>query len=197
MRRRAAGVRAVTIVLALAGTACSRTSPLQTVEQFIDVANEHSIESAMELVADDVVIEFADGPALRGSVAVRGWFAWDSVVGTHMIAGRMRAAGDTVRLDALVVRNHWLLIMGLPEVVHGQGTRFVVGTDGIRSVRLAPLEPASRARLDRRLADVLAWARHEYPDRLGRIRRNDGFDMQARTATDWLSLVREWRTGRR
>lgn len=169
-----------------------------TVREFIERANGHRVEYALAMLGDDVAVEFPDSPPLRGRDAVRDWLVWDSVVGAHWTLPRaMRQTGDTVWIDGLTERNHWLLVLGLPGLARGEGTRFVVGPDGIRTIRLAPLEPASRRLRDERLADVLAWARHEYPERLGRIRRGDAFIFQGRTATDWLSLVREWRTGRR
>ncbi len=182
--------------VAVAGAACASPSRQTVVERFFDAYNDGRPTTALHLFAEDAVLRQPDGESLRGRRAIGGRLAWDSVLAGQLHAGAYAVSGDTVRVRSLVRRDSSLGLLGIPEIQYEPGTAFVVRSGRIASLSFTQPVAESFTAVERRMADFLPWAQHEYPDRLRRIRPDGSFDYQARRAADWLSLLREWKTAR-
>jgi hypothetical protein len=187
------GVRFPT--LAVVGSPSDSTRA-NRVERFLEAYNTYRIPRALELAADDVVLLGLGALPIRGRAALDSRMRWDSVVSSQFRAASLKERGDTVIANQLLETSAWLQLLDVGYLEY-ETVSFVFRGSLIAEISFGPLSEGRRQMLERRLEDFLPWARHEYPERLRRIRPGGRFDYHPRRAADWLILLREWRSGRR
>ncbi len=164
------------------------------VARFLELYNTYNVVDALELVAEGIAVDIPDAAPLKGKAELGLRMRWDSVLATRFRASTHEVNGDTTVVPRLTETSAWLQLLGVASLEHEEA-RFVVRDGLIAEISLGELTPSSRESLERAYEDFLPWARHEYPERLGRVRPEGQFDYQPRRAADLLSLLRVWRRG--
>jgi hypothetical protein len=187
----------VLLVATLAFAGCSDFSghgAREVVDGFLEAYNARQAAAAASYFAPGAVLSEAGGPELRGRDAILSKLAWDSVLAASMGVGGYDVRDDSLIVGRVAERNAGLVLLGIDELRRTGPNLFLIQDGRIVSLELAALDAESTSSLEAAMRDFVPWAHHEYPDRLQRI-RPAGFEYSARRAADWLSLLREWRTG--
>ncbi len=193
----ASPVGRATATIVLISLGCAADVRLEDrVADFVEAHNAYSTDQLSAYVTNDVRIVEFDGRVQAGATAFLARVGWDSVSSTQWTLDSVRLTDDSTVTAQLSVTSTWHQLLGVGTVIHDRAT-FLFRDACLAELRVGPLTPDSREQLELALANFLAWAQHEYPQRLDRIRPHGLLDYQARRAADWLALIREWQTGER
>jgi hypothetical protein len=190
-------LRGTILVLVGSSSACAGDPGLvHRAHAFAEAHNSYRVEELLSSVTGDVAIEVPNVLPIEGKRAFADWIRWDSVTATQWQVTALRVVDDSIVEGRLTEVSTWLQVIGV-GLLEFETVRLVFRDALVSAIIVGTPALEDRERLDRALAGIEAWAQHEFPERLARIRSNGRFVPEPRRAADWIALVREWTLGKR
>jgi hypothetical protein len=177
--------------------ACSASNEDKVI-QFIVAHNEHNIDTALALLADDVEVSFSVplgcerivtlGGSGSGLEAVRDVEEFRYAVNSHLVAEEIETKGDTVNCQ-LRETSDFFRLLGIDTVQYASAD-FVFRNGLIREIR-ASHGQQSCDEINERTRTIQHWIAEE-SDLVSALTPDDRWTYTAENAGVWLRALNDW-----
>jgi limonene-1,2-epoxide hydrolase len=178
----------VIATLALLLQACG-SSPVNTVERFVQAHNAGDFEGQLALCTQDVVYTQEGVSECNGTDELRPFLLWDASLNSMMSIQDCTGDGDLVRC-LVVETNDWLTLSGVDSVTCV--ACFQVTRSKIKGIHIVLTGPSAMKKQEK-IDEILLWARENFPTDVDFVMPGGTWSYTAETARKWIALTSAWR----
>ncbi|MFH0882901.1 MAG: hypothetical protein V2A56_07935 [bacterium] len=168
--------------------ACS-SSPVNTVDHFIQAHNAGDVDGQLALCTGEVVYTQEGVWERNGVEELRPLFLWDAELNSMLSVQDCTGDGDLVRC-LVVETNDWLTLSGEDSVTCV--ACFQVTKSKIKGIHRVLTGPSAMKMQDR-MDEILRWARENFPTDVDFIMPGGTWSYSAETARKWMAITAAWR----
>jgi ketosteroid isomerase-like protein len=162
---------------------------VRRVKEYEQAHNSHDAERVIALFTDDVQFETVGEWAMTGKKRIRDLEEWDAALNDDLAFTDLTVSGDTVTCKA-VERSDLLKLAGFKEVKYDSVVVEFRG-DLIRKITVRTVEEDRLVTSDT-FHSMVDWARRERYGDIAKLVSDGKFAYNARNASGWMVLMREW-----
>ena len=169
--------------------ATGQSEAVRVVRAFLDAANRHDVEAAMNHLAPDYVFREESAESGWDRTSMRAVFEWDAVIDAQAIGDQLTPIEGGAEGEFLE-RNKLYEVLGIPETrchlrFHVAGGRIVA--------QIITHQPSDGPTFDEAVTPFLEWLGEEDPDAFEELLPNGEVTFQPDLAHRWLELIAKWK----
>lgn len=171
---------------------CQRSSnPLEIVENYQNLENQHDVEQLLALFSKDAQLNFGPMGVITGQEQIQNIHEYDRALNTNLQMDSCRIDGKKV-ICQVIEHNDWLRAAGINRLIFTKAEYTISDNNQISAISVT-LAPASADSLRRALGSLDTWARKNVPEMYSALFQKDGrFNYSYESGKQILSIIQQW-----
>lgn len=165
------------------------TSPEQVVKSYEYAHNVHDVESALDLMSDDITFALGDVWTRNGKDNMSQIEKWDSVLNSRLAFNIMVTRGDSV-FCRVTEQNDWFKKAGVDKIEYSPVV--VIAHQGLIHKFIATPPTDVGQHIEEVMRSLYTWSTETNDSTLHHLLPDGKFIYSAESASRWLDLLDRW-----